>query len=236
MEVEYMLKIKGLTSGYDRVTIIRDVNIEVKKGEIVSIIGRNGVGKSTFIKSVIGLLKTNEGQINFNGTEIAKMESFERARIGIGYVPQGHGVFPRLTVEENLKMGELINLKSKNEDFEVIYNYFPRLKERLKQKAGTLSGGEQAQLSIGRALVGKPTLLLLDEPSEGIQPNIISMIRDIIQEINQDLGLTVLFVEQNIDLILKLSERTYAIDKGSIVGEHSGDEISSEIIQRYLSV
>lgn len=231
-----MLEIAGLTSGYGRVTIIRDVNIKVNQGEIVSIIGRNGVGKSTFVKSIIGLLKAQEGQIMFNNTDIVKMESFERARSGIGYVPQGHGVFPNLSVEENLKMGELINVKSKNEDFDVIYTYFPRLKERLKQKAGTLSGGEQAQLSIGRALVGKPTLLLLDEPSEGIQPNIISMIRDIILEINKDLGLTVLFVEQNIDLILKLSERTYAIDKGSIIGEHSGAEISTEVIQRYLSV
>lgn len=231
-----MLEIKGVRSGYGKLTIIRDVNIQVEKGEIVSIIGRNGVGKSTFMKTIIGLLKNDQGQIVFDQKDMAKMDSFERARLGIGYIPQGHGVFPKLTVEENLKMGEQINIMEQKQDFQMIYEYFPRLKERLKQKAGTLSGGEQAQLAIGRALIGNPTLLLLDEPSEGIQPNIISMIREIIRQINKDLGLTVLFVEQHIGLILNLSDRCYAMDKGRIVGEHEGSEISSETIKGYLSV
>ncbi|MBS4206521.1 ABC transporter ATP-binding protein [Bacillus sp. FJAT-50079] len=231
-----MLNVEGVTSGYGKVTIIRDINIKVEKGEIVSIIGRNGVGKSTFIKSIIGLLKSNAGKIVFDNQDITKLDSFERARLGIGYIPQGHGIFPKLTVEENLKMGEQINIRAQNEDYDVIYHYFPRLKERLKQRAGTLSGGEQAQLAIGRALIGKPMLLLLDEPSEGIQPNIISMIRDIIHQINRELGLTVLFVEQHIGLILKMSDRCYAIDKGSIIGEHKGKEISPEMIKKYLSV
>lgn len=229
-----MLNVQNLTAGYGKVTIIRDVNIQVKKGEIVSIIGRNGVGKSTFMKSVIGLLKSQAGSLSLNDQNITKFDSYKRARMGIGYVPQGHGVFPRLTVLENLQMGELINIKEGSLDFEIIYEYFPRLKDRLKQKAGTLSGGEQAQLAIGRALVGKPELLLLDEPSEGIQPNIIKMIRDIIRQINRDLGLTVLFVEQHIGLIMELSDRCYAMDKGSIVGEHN--EISADTIKKYLSV
>lgn len=229
-----MLNVQNLTAGYGKVTIIRDVNIHVKKGEIVSIIGRNGVGKSTFMKSVIGLLKAQAGSLSLHDQNITKFDSYKRARMGIGYVPQGHGVFPRLTVLENLQMGELINIKEGSMDLEIIYEYFPRLKDRLKQKAGTLSGGEQAQLAIGRALVGKPELLLLDEPSEGIQPNIIKMIRDIIRQINRDLGLTVLFVEQHIGLIMELSDRCYAMDKGSIVGEHN--EISADTIKKYLSV
>lgn len=229
-----MLNVQNLTAGYGKVTIIRDVNIHVKKGEIVSIIGRNGVGKSTFMKSVIGLLKAQAGSLSLHDQNITKFDSYKRARMGIGYVPQGHGVFPRLTVLENLQMGELINIKKGSMDLEIIYEYFPRLKDRLKQKAGTLSGGEQAQLAIGRALVGKPELLLLDEPSEGIQPNIIKMIRDIIRQINRDLGLTVLFVEQHIGLIMELSDRCYAMDKGSIVGEHN--EISADTIKKYLSV
>lgn len=231
-----MLKVRNLTAGYGRVMIIRDVNIHVDKGEVVSIIGRNGVGKSTFMKTVIGLLKAQSGSIQFQHQEMAQMASYKRARIGIGYVPQGHGTFPRLTVEENLTMGETINTKEKTLDFNLIYEYFPRLKERKKQQAGTLSGGEQAQLSISRALVGKPEILLLDEPSEGIQPNIIKMIRDIIRQINRDLGLTVLFVEQHVGLITDISNRCYAMDKGSIIGEHNGSELSAESIKKYLSV
>lgn len=231
-----MLKVQNLTTGYGKVTIVRNVNIDVEKGKMVSIIGRNGVGKSTFMKSIMGLLKATDGKVMFNGQDMTKLESHDRARAGIGYVPQGHGVFPNLTVEENLKMGESINIKAKIIDYEVIYNYFPRLKDRLKQKAGTLSGGEQAQLAIGRALVGNPQLLLLDEPSEGIQPNIIKAIGDIILKINRDMGLTVLIVEQHIGLIQSLADRSYAMDKGSIVGEHSAEELSPELIKKYLSV
>jgi branched-chain amino acid transport system ATP-binding protein len=232
-----MIKVENLVAGYDKLTIIRDVNIHVKNGEIVSIIGRNGVGKSTFIKTIIGLIETKSGSIHFNGQDISTRKSYDRARLGIGYVPQGHGIFPKLTVEENLMMGEQINKKQGNNDFELLYGYFPRLKERRSQKAGTLSGGEQAMLAISRALVGKPDLLLLDEPSEGIQPSIVFQISEIIKRINQELGLTVLFVEQHIGLIQEMTNRCYAMDKGSIVGELTAEMLADyDTIKRYLTV
>ncbi|ALS24320.1 MULTISPECIES: ABC transporter ATP-binding protein [Paenibacillus] len=232
-----MIKVEKLVSGYGKIMIIRDVNIHVRQGEIVSIIGRNGVGKSTFMKTLIGLNHAKEGKIYFKGQDISSSASHERARIGIGYVPQGHGIFPKLTVEENLKMGSQINKKEANIDFGILYDYFPRLRERRTQKAGTLSGGEQAMLSISRALVGKPELLLLDEPSEGIQPSIILQISDIIKRINRDWGLTVLFVEQHIGLIQQMSDRCYAMDKGSIVGELTAEVMADyDQIKRYLAV
>lgn len=231
-----MLDVQGFTTGYNKITIVRDVSINVEKGKVISIIGRNGVGKSTLMKGLMGLLPPQGGTIRFNMQDITKMNTHLRARIGIGYVPQGHGVFPNLTVEENLRMGESINIKQKSNKYDIIYDYFPRIKERLGQKAGTLSGGERAQLSIGRALIGRPELLVLDEPSEGIQPNIILSIGEIINQINKDLGLTVLLVEQHIGLIKSLADICYAMDKGSIVGKHAADELTSEMIQTYLSV
>lgn len=231
-----MLKVQDFTTGYNNITIVRNVSIEIEKGKIISIIGRNGVGKSTLMKGIMGLLPSMSGSVHFNGQNITNLNTHQRANIGMGYVPQGHGVFPTLTVEENLRMGEAINLKAKNNEYETIYNFFPIIKERLDQKAGTLSGGERAQLSIGRALIGNPDLLILDEPSEGIQPNIILSIGEIIKEINDELGVTVLLVEQHIGLIKSLANISYAMDNGSIVGEHKTAELTSETIQKYLSV
>lgn len=236
-EAERLLTVEKLTSGYGKVTVVRNVDIHVGQGEIVSIIGRNGVGKSTFVKTLIGLNRATSGVIHFKGVNISAMKSHDRARSGIGYVPQGHGIFPKLTVEENLKMGRDINKASPNLDFGVVYDYFPRLRERRLQRAGTLSGGEQAMLAISRALVGRPELLLLDEPSEGIQPSIIVHISDILKRINRETGLTVLFVEQHIGLIQQLSGRCYAMDKGSIVGELTeGDIADYDSIKQYLAV
>lgn len=231
-----LLDVQKLTTGYNKITIIRDVSIQVEKGKIISIIGRNGVGKSTLMKGIMGLIPSQGGKLYLNKKEITRKDTHVRARMGVGYVPQGHGVFPNLTVEENLKMGETINIKMKNRSYDVIFNYFPRIKERLGQKAGTLSGGERAQLSIGRALIGNPELLVLDEPSEGIQPNIIHSIGEIIGQINKDLGLTVLLVEQHMGLIKSLTDVCYAMDKGKIVGEHTAEELTTKIIQKYLSV
>jgi branched-chain amino acid transport system ATP-binding protein len=232
-----MLKVNQVVSGYGKVVVVRDLNIEIEKGEIVSIIGRNGIGKSTFVKTLMGLLPIKEGSISFKGQDMTKMKSHERAWHGIGYVPQGHEVFPSLTIEENLKMGRLINREKENLDFQIVYNYFPKLHERRKQKAGTLSGGEQAALAIGRALVGNPDLLVLDEPTEGIQPNLVHHISEIMHQINKDLGLTVLFVEQHMGLIQHLSQRCYAMDKGTIVGEIQNEDVKDyEILKRYLAV
>lgn len=233
-----MLNVTDLESGYGKVMILQGVNIEIKKGEIVSVIGRNGVGKSTLVKTIIGLNKVAGGNITYCGKNITKTNAYERAWKGIGYVPQGHMIFPRLTVKENLKMGEHINLKRNvKPDYDMIYEYFPRLYERREQLGGTMSGGEQAMLSIGRVLTGNPELMLLDEPSEGVQPNIVNQIGEIVKKINKDLGLTVLMVEQHLGLIQQVSQRGYAMDKGTIVASLSGDDIQNyEQLQTYLSV
>lgn len=232
-----MLKVNQLGSGYGRISIIRDISFEIKQGEIVSVIGRNGVGKSTLMKTLIGLIDSKTGSIYFDGKDITKMSAHDRAQAGIGYVPQGHGVFPLLSVEENLKMGTQINKKETEKSLDIAYEYFPRLNERRTQKAGTLSGGEQAMLSIARALVGRPKLILLDEPSEGIQPNLAQQIGEIVHRCSKEMNITVLLCEQHMGLIQQASDRCYAIDKGIIVGTLEGDEIKDyDKLKRYLTV
>ena len=233
-----MLRTQGLVSGYEKVMILHGVDIGIKQGEVVSVIGRNGVGKSTLMKTLTGLIKTSDGKIYLEDKDVTKSRSYERAWKGVGYVPQGHMVFPRLTVEENLMMGENINkVKGKKPDYDLIYEYFPRLKERRTQEAGTMSGGEQAMLSIGRVLTGNMKIMLLDEPSEGVQPNIVEQIGDIILRINKELGVTVLLVEQHIGLIQQVSQRCYAMDKGMIQDSLTRDEILDyDKIKKYLSV
>jgi len=233
-----MLKVQDLISGYGKVQIINGVNMMIEKGEIVALIGRNGVGKSTFIKTVMGLLPVLGGKIYFHNEEdLTKVPAYKRARKGLAYVPQGHGIFPRLTVEENLMTGALINVKKKEESYERIYETFPLLGERKKQLAGTMSGGEQAMLSLGRVLVNQPEIILLDEPSEGVQPNIVDEMGDIIMKVSGELGLTVLLVEQHLDLIQKVAGRAYVMDKGTIVTGLTKDQIhEDDTISRYLAV
>lgn len=233
-----MLEVNNLKSGYGKLMILGGVSMNVKAGEVVSIIGRNGVGKSTFVKTVIGLLPVKEGSISFpSGTDVSKWPAYRRARCGMAYVPQGHGIFPQLTVEENLKIGALINEKEKEENYERVYEYFPRIAERRKQTAGTMSGGEQAMLSIGRVLINKPDIILLDEPSEGVQPNIVFKIGEIIVKISREMGLTVLLVEQHFGLIQQVSERAYVMDKGVIVSELNKKQVNDyDQVKQYLSV
>ena len=237
-----MLTVVGLKSGYGKVNILNDVNIDVGKREIVSIIGRNGVGKSTFMKTVIGILSAGGGNIFYEKSQgvredIVKWPAFRRARQGIGYVPQGHGIFPFLTVDENLKVGALVNQSKKVEDYGRVYGYFPHLAQRRKQKAGTLSGGERAMLSIGRILVNQPEIILLDEPSEGVQPNLIEKIGEIIIMLRDDMDITFLMVEQHLGLIQYVSERAYVMEKGSITSELTRQQISDyDEVKNFLSV
>ena len=233
-----MLTVENLSSGYGTITILRDISFEMKKGDIVTVIGRNGVGKSTLIKTLVGLNKTKLGRIIFKGTDITHMKAHERARMGIGYVPQGHGVFPLLTVEENLKMGLLNARDPMDKSLQMAYDYFPRLKERCNQKAGTLSGGEQAMLSIARTVIGKPSLILLDEPSEGIQPNLAMQIGEIVCLCSKELNIAVILAEQHIGLIQMCSEKCCCVvDKGIIVSRLTSEEVKDyNCLKKYLSV
>lgn len=232
-----MLSIENVTAGYGTAPVLRDISLNVGRGEIVGIVGRNGVGKTTLIKTAIGLLDPTSGRIEFNGENITDLDANDRARRGMGYIPQGREVFPGMTVEQNLKMGELISSHKPSELHDLVYEYFPRLDERRTQKAGTMSGGEQQMLAIGRALVGGPELLLLDEPSEGIQPSIVSEIADNILDINAELDTTVLFVEQNLDFVQTIANRCYTMDNGEIVDTLDRDDIEDETtLRQYLSI
>ena len=231
------LALDAVTSGHGGIPIVREVSLEVGSGEIVAIVGRNGVGKTTLIDTVAGLLPVMSGRIAFRGRDVTHADARARARLGMGYVPQGRGIFSRLSVEENLRMGELVGGARAEAAFERVYAWFPRLAERRRQRAGTLSGGEQQMLAIGRILVGKPTILLLDEPSEGIQPTIVAQIADAIAKLNRDDALTVLLVEQNIDLVCATAHRCIVVDKGATAATLSPEELADpEVARRYLAI
>ena len=214
-----MLELAGVRSGYGDTPILHDIDLAVDHGEVVGVMGKNGVGKSTLVKTVVGLLSATAGQITIDGTDVTDRDADDRARMGVGYIPQGREVFPKLTVEENLRMGENINADSDDLLYDEVYDYFSILEERASQQGGTLSGGQQQMLAIGRALVGNPDLLVLDEPSEGIQPSIVDQITEDIRAINRDLGTTVLFVEQNLGVVQEMADRCYAMERGRIVDE-----------------
>jgi len=231
-----VLAVSGLWANYGATPILQGVDMSIRKGEIVGLIGRNGVGKTTTMRCLIGLLRATAGSIRVLGHDLTGQPADAFARLGIGYIPQGREVFPRMTVAENLAVGELIGGPQGRKLPDLVYQYFPRLAERRNQLAGTMSGGEQQQLAIGRALIGNPALMLLDEPSEGIQPSIVQMICDALQSIRKDLGTTILFVEQNLDTILAISERCYVMEKGRIVAEIPPGMVTSETVRNHLSI
>jgi len=214
------LEIKDLRVHYGKIEAIKGISFNVNKGEIVTLIGANGAGKTTTLKTISGLRSVSSGSVIFDGKDISKMPAHERVNLGISQAPEGRGIFPGMTVLENLEMGKFHRKNRKNEmneDLEMVYHLFPRLKERAFQDGGTLSGGEQQMLAIGRALMARPKLLLLDEPSMGLAPQMIANIFRIITEINKSQGVTILLVEQNAQQALQRAHRAYILETGNVV-------------------
>ena len=211
-----MLSVENINVYYGAIHAIQGVSFEVNKGEIVTLIGANGAGKSTILKTISGLLRTKTGSIRFMDQDIGSAEQHIIVRKGLAHVPEGRRVFQRLSVQENLEMGGYINKANLQEELHKVYDTFPRLKERKKQIAGTLSGGEQQMLSMGRALMSRPKLLMLDEPSMGLAPMLVQQIFDIIRSLTQD-GTTILLVEQNAHMALKIADRGYVLENGRVV-------------------
>lgn len=233
-----MLQVTGLNVYYGESHILRNVDLSVPKGEMVCLIGRNGVGKTTLLKTVMGLLKPRSGSIALAGQSILSRTPDQRARLGIGYVPQGREIIPRLTVKENLLLGYEARAerpRNAQEIPEQIFELFPVLKDMLWRMGGDLSGGQQQQLAIARAIMGQPQLLVLDEPTEGIQPSIILDIEAAVRQIVATTGISVLLVEQHLHFV-RQADRYYAMQKGGIVASGPTSELSNEVIQRFLAV
>ncbi|MFE9749251.1 ABC transporter ATP-binding protein [Saccharothrix saharensis] len=219
-----LLELKDIHVHYGKIAAIKGISLQVEDGEIVSLIGANGAGKTTTLKTISGLRPLTSGQVLFNGEDISKMPGHKRVMAGIGQSPEGRGVFPGMTVQENLLMGAYTRRDALDADLAEVYELFPRLAERKNQFGGTMSGGEQQMIAIGRALMTKPKVLLLDEPSMGLAPMLIAQIFEIIKEINKR-GTTVLLVEQNAQQALKLSDRAYVLETGRVVKSAPGPEL-----------
>jgi len=231
-----MLSVSGLNQYYGESHTLWDIDFSIEKGSCVCLMGRNGVGKTTLLKSIMGLVPVATGSIDYDNIQLAGKTAETRARSGIGYVPQGRDIFPLLTVEENLKIG----LGSRRDKIrtipEKIYELFPVLKQMRSRRGGDLSGGQQQQLAIGRALAIDPGLLILDEPTEGIQPNIVQQIGDVITTLNQQEGLTVLLVEQKLPFARKVGREFIIMDRGKNVAAGAMKELNDEVVRQYLTV
>jgi branched-chain amino acid transport system ATP-binding protein len=230
-----MLSLRNVHVHIGKLHILQGVDLDVKEGECAALLGRNGVGKTTTLRSIMGLVARTGGEVEFNGDDLSRCASHKIPRKGIGYVPQGRGIFPTLSVQENLLIGVSGKRDAALEDY--VLTCFPRLKERLKQNGGTLSGGEQQMLAIARCLMMRPKLIILDEPTEGIMPRLVSQIRREIHRINQA-GVSILLVEQNVETALKLCPRVFLMEKGTVVYSGTSHELKlrPEIVNRYLGL
>jgi urea transport system ATP-binding protein len=232
-----ILEVEGLRAGYATGDVLQGISITVASGEVVGVLGRNGVGKSTLMKAVIGLLPARSGTLRFKGDEITREGAHRRARRGIGYVPQGREIFPHMSVLDNLRMGQFVNQGAGDFNIEQVYDWFPFLRDRGRQRGGTLSGGQQEMLAIARVLVNGPELLLLDEPSDGVQPSIVEEIGGFITTLVQRRALGVLIVEQNIRLLQTVAQRAYVMEKGSVVDVLNREELrNTERVASFLAV
>ncbi len=235
-----MLKVDNISAAYGKALALKEVSLRVEKGEIVSLIGANGAGKTTTLRVISGMIRPIKGEVTFEGRSIVGLEPYQITSIGIIHVPEGRGLFPEMTVRENLEMGAFLRTDkdSISEDLEFVYSLFPVLKEREKQLAGTLSGGEQQMLAIGKGLMGSPKLLMLDEPSLGLAPMLVDKIFETIIQINKEKGTTILIAEQNAYMALTSSHRAYVIENGVTVMEGTGEELlgNEHVRKAYLGI
>lgn len=232
-----VLQVEHLDTAYGQTRILKGVSFEVGPRETVAILGRNGAGKTTLLRSIMGLTPARSGRVRFKDRDITRLPTYEIAALGIAYVPRGKHIFPRLSVAENLRLGARLQRSARKVLRPDVFTYFPVLEERLAQHGGTLSGGEQQMLAIARALVGDSELMLLDEPSEGLQPNLVEAIRGIIDRVSRDRGVAVLLVEQNLDFARALADRYYVMENGAIVLQGETRELADEeVIRQYLAV
>ena len=233
-----VLEIKNLVAGYGPITALHGVSLHVEQGELVSLVGANGAGKSTLLSSIIGLVKVSEGEIIYEGENLVGKKYYEIIRKKIAIVPEGRQVFPGMTVEENLRLGSFClakDAKRDNDTIEQVFDYFPRLKERIKQPAGTMSGGEQQMLAVGRALMSHPDLLILDEPSMGLAPLVVNQVFEIIKKIKET-GVTMMLIEQNANKALKISDRAYVLRTGNVIMEDQAENLlgNAALLESYL--
>ena len=233
---DILLTISGINQFYGESHTLWDLDLEVPKGKCTCLMGRNGVGKTTLLQVIMGLLPSKSGEMVFNGAEIQGLKAEQRASLGIGYVPQGRQIFPLMTVQENLEIGLLVRTDGVKTVPEFVYELFPVLKDMLKRRGGDLSGGQQQQLAIARALMIDPKMLILDEPTEGIQPNIVRQIGDIITQLNDELGLTVLLVEQKLPFARRVADTFCILDRGRSVAEGGIESLGDGLIEKYLTV
>ncbi len=231
-----MLTVSALNQFYGESHTLWDLDLEAPQGECTCIMGRNGVGKTTLLQCIMGLLKVRSGAIEYDGKDITRLQAEQRAPIGIGYVPQGRQIFPLMSVEENLQIGLPARRDKLRSIPEYIFELFPVLKEMLNRRGGDLSGGQQQQLAIGRALVTDPKVLILDEPTEGIQPNIVHEIGDIIGKLNREQGITVILVEQKLPFARRVADRFCLIDRGRNVANGGIAKLTEALVQEYLTV
>jgi ABC-type branched-subunit amino acid transport system ATPase component len=232
-----ILEADGVSAGYGAITVLRGISIGIAAGEILGVLGRNGMGKSTLIRCLSGLIRPSSGRIMFDGADITTLPAHERARRGMTTVIQGRGMFPKLSVRESLEMGRIASGRTRRSRIDEVLDYFPRLRERLGQSAGTLSGGEQQMLAIARGLMTDPRLMLLDEPSDGIMPVLVSQIAEILVEIVRNEQMTLVIVEQNVPMLFRMTDRFVILEKGRIAAQGSREQIAaSEVMKAYLAI
>ena len=235
-----MLKLENVSSFYGESLAINKINLEINEGSFHGILGKNGMGKSTLLKTIMGLMAKTNGSIHLAEKNISKLKTHDRAIEGLGYVPQGRGIMPQYTIEENMIIGTFARDKDSannvNEDFEFTLKLFPILKKFWKRRGGDLSGGQQQQLAIARALLTKPKILILDEPTEGIQPNLVEEIENILIKLNKEFNLTIIIVEQNVNFIKKAANNFSVLERGKIIEEGDVSEITNDLVQKYLTI